>query len=283
MKNTVETIVNAKGKEKLTFLTAYDYSTAKLMDEAKINGLLIGDSLGMVVMGYENTLKVTVDDIIYHTKAVVRGAKNSHITGDMPFMSYQISPEDALANAGRIIKEGGAHSVKLEGGEEVAETVGKIVKAGIPVMGHIGLTPQSVNALGGYKVQGKSVDGAKKLIKDAMALEQAGAFSVVLECVPYHLAKIITEKLTVPTIGIGAGSYVDGQILVYQDMLGLYNKMTPKFVKTYADLGSQMVSAFENYIEEVKKGIFPSEKHSFTIEQTVLDALKEINEPEESF
>ena len=274
MKNTAVTFKQAKEKnEKLTMLTAYDYSTAKIIDEAGINGILVGDSLGMVCLGYEDTLSVTMEDMIHHTKAVSRGVKNTLVVADMPFMSYQTSVYDAVINAGRLIKEGRAHVVKLEGGVEVCDKIEAIVKASIPVMAHIGLTPQSVNAFGGFKVQGKDEEAAKNLIEAALAVEKAGAFAVVLECVPAKLAAIITEKLSIPTIGIGAGAQCDGQILVYQDMLGMYSDFTPKFVKKYENLGEKMNVAFKKYIEEVKDGIFPGEEHSFKINDEVIEKL----------
>ena len=274
MKNTAVTFKQAKEKkEKLTMLTAYDYSTAKIIDEAGINGILVGDSLGMVCLGYEDTLSVTMEDMIHHTKAVARGVKNTLVVADMPFMSYQTSVYDAVVNAGRLIKEGRAHVVKLEGGVEVCDKIEAIVKASIPVMAHIGLTPQSVNAFGGFKVQGKDEEAAKNLIEAALAVEKAGAFAVVLECVPAKLAAIITEKLSIPTIGIGAGAECDGQILVYQDMLGMYSDFTPKFVKKYENLGEKMNVAFKKYIEEVKDGIFPGEEHSFKINDEVIEKL----------
>lgn len=274
MKNTAVTFRQAKEKnEKLTMLTAYDYSTAKIIDEAGINGILVGDSLGMVCLGYEDTLSVTMEDMIHHTKAVSRGVKNTLVVADMPFMSYQTSVYDAVVNAGRLIKEGRAHVVKLEGGVEVCDKIEAIVKASIPVMAHIGLTPQSVNAFGGFKVQGKDEEAAKKLIEAALAVEKAGAFAVVLECVPAKLAEIITKKLSIPTIGIGAGCNCDGQILVYQDMLGMYSDFTPKFVKKYENLSEKMNIAFKRYIEEVKDGVFPSEEHSFKINDEVIEKL----------
>ena len=274
MKNTAVTFKQAKERnEKLTMLTAYDYSTAKIIDEAGINGILVGDSLGMVCLGYEDTLSVTMEDMIHHTKAVSRGVKNTLVVADMPFMSYQTSVYDAVVNAGRLIKEGRAHVVKLEGGIEVCDKIEAIVKASIPVMAHIGLTPQSVNAFGGFKVQGKDEEAAKNLIEAALAVEKAGAFAVVLECVPAKLAAIITEKLSIPTIGIGAGAQCDGQILVYQDMLGMYSDFTPKFVKKYENLNKKMNVAFKKYIEEVKDGIFPAEEHSFKINDEVIEKL----------
>lgn len=274
MKNTVVTFKQAKeNKEKLTMLTAYDYSTAKLMDESGINGILVGDSLGNVILGYEDTLSVTMEDMIHHGAAVARGVKNALVVVDMPFMSYQTSVYDALCNAGRLVKEAKAGAVKLEGGEKVCPQIKAIADADIPVMAHLGLTPQSVNAFGGYKVQGKSVEAAQKLIDDAKAVEQAGAFALVLECVPSALAKIITESISIPTIGIGAGNCCDGQILVYQDMLGMYSEFTPKFVKKFANAGQVMCSAFLDYIDAVKSGEFPSKEHSFDISDDVLSAI----------
>ncbi|MGN0026603.1 MAG: 3-methyl-2-oxobutanoate hydroxymethyltransferase [Clostridium sp.] len=274
MKNTVVTFRNAKrNNEKITMLTAYDYSMAKLIDESGINGILVGDSLGMVCLGYEDTLSVTMEDIIHHTKAVARGAKNALIVADMPFMSYQTSVYDAVVNAGRLIKEGRAQCVKLEGGLEVCDKIEAIVKASIPVMAHIGLTPQSVNAFGGFKVQGKDEEAARRLIEEAKAVEKAGAFAVVLECVPEKLSRLITESISIPTIGIGAGVNCDGQILVYQDMLGLFSDFTPKFVKKYANLGDGMKKAFASYINDVKDCSFPGEEHSFKISDEVIEKL----------
>lgn len=274
MKNTAVTFNQAKEKnERITMLTAYDYSMAKLMDNSGINGILVGDSLGMVCLGYEDTLSVTMEDIIHHTKAVARGAKNSLIVADMPFMSYQTSVYDAVVNAGRLIKEGHAQAIKLEGGLEVCDKIEAIVKASIPVMGHIGLTPQSVNVFGGFKVQGKDEMAAKRIIEEALAIEKAGAFAVVLECVPAKLAKIITDKLTIPTIGIGAGVGCNGQILVYQDMLGMYSDFKPKFVKQYENIGEKINSALIKYIEEVKDGVFPAEEHSFKISDEIIEKL----------
>lgn len=264
MKNTAVTFKNAKQKgEKLSMLTAYDYTTASLVDSAGINAILVGDSLGMVMLGYEDTLSVTMEDMIHHSKAVARGAKNTLVVTDMPFMSYQTSVYDAVINAGRLMKEGRAGAVKLEGGAEFVEHISAIVKASIPVMGHIGLTPQSVNAFGGFKVQGKTNEAAQKLIDDAKALEKAGVFAIVVECVPAELGKAITEAVNVPVIGIGAGKYCDGQVLVYQDMLAMYDKMKPKFVKAYANIGEQMIKAFKAYDSEVKSGAFPTDEHSF--------------------
>jgi 3-methyl-2-oxobutanoate hydroxymethyltransferase len=263
MKNTVQTFKEAKKNHiKLAMLTAYDYSTAKLQDEAGINGILVGDSLGNVILGYEDTISVTMEDMIHHGAAVARGAKNALVVVDMPFMSYQTSVYDAVVNAGRLMKEGRANAVKLEGGV-----------SGIPVMAHLGLTPQSINAFGGFKVQGKNEAAARKLIDDARAVEEAGAFALVLECVPSKLAKIISEQLTIPTIGIGAGAGCDGQILVYQDMLGMFSDYTPKFVKRFAEVGSVMKEAFANYIKEVQAETYPAEEHTFKIDDEVLEKL----------
>ncbi len=274
MKNTAQTFREAKVKgEKLAMLTAYDYSTAKLQDEAGINGILVGDSLGNVVLGYEDTISVTMEDMIHHGAAVARGAKDALVVIDMPFMSYQTSVYDALVNAGRLMKEGRANAVKLEGGAEVCPQIKAITDAGIPVMAHIGLTPQSINAFGGFKVQGKSEAAALKLIEDAKAVEEAGAFAVVLECVPAKLAAMVTEKVGIPTIGIGAGAGCDGQILVYQDMLGMFSDFTPKFVKRYAEAGQVMKDAFAEYIKEVQEGQYPKEEHTFKIDDEVLEKL----------
>ena len=274
MKNTVSTFREQKAKgEKISMLTAYDYSTAKLMDEAGINGILVGDSLGMVMLGYEDTLPVTMEDMIHHTAAVCRGAKNTLVVGDMPFMSYQVSVEEAVCNAGRLMKEGRCQAVKLEGGASVCPQIRAITNASIPVMAHIGLTPQSINAFGGFKVQGKSEEAAKKLLEDAKAVEEAGAFAVVLECVPAKLAELISKSISIPTIGIGAGAGCDGQILVYQDMLGLFSDFTPKFVKKYANVGEMMTQAFRDYIADVQEGSFPAPEHTFAISEDVIKKL----------
>ena len=274
MKNTVQTFKEAKNNHtKLAMLTAYDYSTAKLQDEAGIHGILVGDSLGNVILGYEDTISVTMEDMIHHGAAVARGAKNALVVVDMPFMSYQTSVYDAVVNAGRLIKEGRANAVKLEGGVSVCPQIKAITDAGIPVMAHLGLTPQSINAFGGFKVQGKNEAAARKLIDDAKAVEKAGAFALVLECVPAKLAKIISEQLTIPTIGIGAGAGCDGQILVYQDMLGMFSDYTPKFVKRFAEVGSVMKEAFANYIKEVQAETYPAEEHTFKIDDEVLEKL----------
>lgn len=274
MKNTVSTFREQKAKgEKISMLTAYDYSTAKLMDEAGINGILVGDSLGMVMLGYEDTLPVTMEDMIHHTAAVCRGTKNTLVVGDMPFMSYQVSVEEAVYNAGRLMKEGRCQAVKLEGGASVCPQIRAITNASIPVMAHIGLTPQSINAFGGFKVQGKSEEAAKKLLEDAKAVEKAGAFAVVLECVPAKLAELISKSISIPTIGIGAGAGCDGQILVYQDMLGLFSDFTPKFVKKYANVGEMMTQAFRDYIADVQEGSFPAPEHTFAISEDVIKKL----------
>lgn len=274
MKNTAATFAAAKAKgEKLSMLTAYDYSTAKLEDESGINGILVGDSLGNVVLGYEDTVSVTMEDMIHHGAAVARGAKNALVVVDMPFMSYEATVEEAVRNAGRLMKEGRAGAVKLEGGVRVAEQIRAIAKAGIPVMGHIGLTPQSINVFGGFKVQGKSEEAARALLADAKAVEEAGAFAVVIEAVPAALAQMITDAVSIPTIGIGAGAGCDGQILVYQDMLGMFSDFTPKFVKRYANVGEVMREAFANYAAEVASGAFPTEEHTYKIKDDVLEKL----------
>ena len=264
MKNTVLTLQKQKEEhDKIVMVTAYDYTTAKIMDEAGVNTILVGDSLGMVMLGYEDTLSVTMEDMIHHTAAVSRGAKDAFVVADMPFMSYQTSVYDAVVNAGRLMKEGRANAVKLEGGVEFAPHIKAIAQASIPVVAHLGLTPQSVNAFGGFKVQGKDIEAAQKLIEDAKAVEEAGACMVVLECVPAKLAKKITEMLKVPTIGIGAGAGCDGQVLVYQDMLGMNMDFTPKFAKQFDNIGERMVDAFRTYMNEVQNGTFPTEKQSF--------------------
>jgi 3-methyl-2-oxobutanoate hydroxymethyltransferase len=275
-KVTVNTLRRMKKEgEKITVLTAYDFPMAKLIDEAGVEVILVGDSLGMVVLGYDSTIPVTMEDMLHHVKAVTRGARNSLVVADMPFMSYHISIEDAMKNAARLIQEGGATSVKLEGGIEMAETIKTLVRAGIPVMGHIGLTPQSVNQMGGFQVQGKDVASAKGLIEDAKALEEAGAFAIVLECIPASLAKMISQQVNIPTIGIGAGVGCDGQVLVTNDMLGLYKEFAPKFVKKYALLGDQIKEALVDYKHEVKTGVFPSLEHSYNISEdlTKLNSL----------
>jgi 3-methyl-2-oxobutanoate hydroxymethyltransferase len=261
-------------KEKIPMLTAYDYVTAKMVDEAGVPLILVGDSLGMVMLGYESTIPVTIEEMIHHTKAVVRGAKKALIIGDMPFMTYHVSVSDALYNAARFIQEGAAQAVKLEGGEVVAEKVRRLVDCGIPVMGHIGLTPQSMHQLGGFKVQGKAVEEAKKLLNDARVLEEAGAFAIVLECTPAPLSKLITERLTIPTIGIGAGPDCDGQVQVISDILGLYTDFVPKHAKQYARLAGEIKTAVSSYISEVKSLSFPTAKQSYTVDEGVIKQLK---------
>ena len=276
MKNTAATLMSQKQSgEKITMLTAYDYTTACIADECGVNSILVGDSLGMVMLGYDTTLPVTMEDMIHHTKAVSRGAKYAFIVGDMPFMSYQTSVYDAVVNAGRLIKEGGAHAVKLEGGAAVCPQIKAIVDSSIPVVAHLGLTPQSVNAFGGFKVQGKTYDKAKQIIDDALKIQEAGACAVVLECVPADLAAIITEKLTIPTIGIGAGAQCDGQVLVYQDMLGMTAGHTPKFAKLFADVGALMREGFKAYISETQSGEFPAAEHTFKIDSEIIEKLRE--------
>ena len=276
MKTTIFDLLGRKGQQPVSMLTAYDYHTACTMDEAGIDMILVGDSLGNVMLGYENTLAVTVDDMIHHGKAVCRGAKHAFVVVDMPFMSYQASVEDAVRNAGRIMKETNCQAVKLEGGVEYADRIKAITQAGIPVVAHIGLTPQSFNALGGYKVQGKSLEKAQKLIEDAEAVAKAGAFAITLECVPAPLAKLITEQTDALTIGIGAGNGCDGQVLVYQDMLGYADSMVPKFVKKYADLHSVMLEAFKQYKQECAECSFPGASQSYAISDEVMQALFEV-------
>lgn len=266
MKNTISTIQEQKKKgEKISMLTAYDYSTAKLMDEAGVNTVLVGDSLGMTMLGYEDTLSVTMEDMIHHTAAVSRGAKNAFVIADMPFMSYQTSVYDAVVNAGRLMKEGRANAVKLEGGVTVCPQIKAISECSIPVVAHLGMTPQSVNVFGGFKVQGKDEAAALKLIQDAIEIEKAGACMVVLECVPKKLAEYISSVLAIPTIGIGAGAGCDGQVLVYQDMLAMFSDFTPKFAKKFADVGAVMKEAFTEFINEIQSGQFPADEHSFKV------------------
>ena len=274
MKNTVVTFAQAKQEQnKLTMLTAYDYSTAKLIDGAGVNAILVGDSLGMVCLGYEDTLSVTMEDMIHHTAAVSRGAKNALVVADLPFLSYHISTNETVRNAGRLVKEGRAQAVKLEGGEAFAEQIEAITRASIPVMAHIGLTPQSVNAFGGFKVQGKTQEAAQKLLDDARAVQRAGAFAVVLECVPAPLAARITQELSIPTIGIGAGVGCDGQVLVYQDMLGMFSELTPKFVRQFAPVGELMQQGFADYIRAVQDGSFPAQEHGFEMDEQIVATL----------
>ena len=275
MKNTVGTFRAMKEKgEKISMLTAYDYSTAKLVDQAGVNSILVGDSLGNVMLGYGDTIPVTVEEMIHHGAAVVRGAQNALVVIDMPFMSYQTSIYDAVVNAGRIMKETRCAAVKLEGGVEVADHIRAITQASIPVCAHIGMTPQSINAFGGFKVQGKTSVQAKKLLEDAKAVEEAGAFAVVLECVPTPLARLVSEKLSIPTIGIGAGDGCDGQVLVYADMLAMFSDFRPKFVRTFGNVGELMTRAFKEYDAAVKDGSFPAPEEGYKMDESILDELK---------
>ena len=278
MKNTVVTFQEMKAKgEKITMLTAYDYSTAKLVDEAGINSILVGDSLGNVVLGYPDTVSVTMEDMIHHGAAVSRGTKDALVVIDMPFLSYQTSVYDAVVNAGRLMKEGRAGAVKLEGGEEVCPQIRAITTASIPVVAHLGLTPQSINVFGGYKSQARDLKSAKKLIRDAELVQEAGAFAVVLECVPARLAELVSSRLSIPTIGIGAGAGCDGQVLVYADMLAMFSDFRPKFVKAFANVGEVMKAGFKAYDEEVKAGTYPAEEHTYSIDDEVFERLlKEI-------
>ena len=262
-----------KRGEKIAMITAYDFPTARMVDSAGVDVILVGDSLGMVVLGYDSTIPVTMEDMLHHTKAVVRGCERALVVADMPFMSYQVSSEEALRNAGRLLQEGGAQAVKLEGGEEVAETVARIVQAGIPVMGHVGLTPQSVHQLGGFRVVGKSKKTAQRLLDGAAALEQAGVFSTVLEGVPAPLARRITERSKVPTIGIGAGVHCDGQVQVFHDIFGVYTEFLPKHAKRYLNLSDIIGDALSSYLKEVKKGEFPTEAESFGMDEKILADL----------
>jgi 3-methyl-2-oxobutanoate hydroxymethyltransferase len=271
---TITSFKAAKKKgDRITMLTAYDYTTATLLEEAGVDSLLVGDSLGMVVLGYENTLRVTMEDMIHHTRAVARARRRALLIGDMPFLSYHVSTEEAVRNAGRFVQEGGAQAVKLEGGPDVLDKIRAILKAQIPVLGHLGLTPQSVHAMGGFKTQGRDLEAARKILDDALLLQDAGVFGVLLEGVPAELARIVTEKLEVPTIGIGAGPHCDGQVLVIQDMLGMFRKMRPKFVKTYTPGGDTTVAAVREYIQEVRAGVFPGAEHSFTMDERLLSSL----------
>ncbi|MCK8061031.1 MULTISPECIES: 3-methyl-2-oxobutanoate hydroxymethyltransferase [unclassified Fusibacter] len=259
--------------EKISMMTAYDYSSAKLSDQAGMDTLLVGDSLGMVMLGYDDTLKVTMQDMIHHAKAVRRGAPEGFMIVDMPYLSYHISVEESVRNAGRLVTEAGANAIKLEGGKQFLPAIKAILHAQIPVIGHLGLTPQSVNAFGGYKVQAKEKEAAKLLLEDALALQEAGVSAIVLECIPPDIAKWVSQSLVIPTIGIGAGSDVDGQVLVFHDVLGIYDKISPKFVKQYAQLGNLMKEALTNYHNEVKTGEFPKEEHSFKPSDVELETL----------
>lgn len=273
-KFTVKSFQKAKDEKRpISMLTAYDYSMAKILDSAGVDALLVGDSLGMVVQGHDSTISVTMEDMIYHAKAVTRAAKRALVIVDMPFMSYHVSAAEAVSNAGRLMKEGRAHAIKLEGGVEFAETIRQIVRAQIPVMGHIGMTPQSVHMFGGFKVQGKSLVQAQQIIDDAKALEEAGVFAITLECVPEELSKLISEAVNVPTIGIGAGKYCDGQVLVSNDMLGMYSDFVPKFVKQFAHLSTDIERAVQTYLEELADSSFPEKKHTFAIDEEVIKSL----------
>lgn len=279
MKNTVKTLMEMKQRgEKITEITAYDYSTAAIMEKAGIHAILVGDSLGMTMLGYPDTLSVTMEDMIRHSSAVARACENTMVIMDMPFMSYQTSVYDAVANAGKLMKLGRGNAVKLEGGTSVAAQIKAITDAGIPVQAHIGMTPQSTNAFGGFKVQGKGEAAAKKLLEDAYAVQEAGAFSVVLECVPPRLAELISKKLTIPTIGIGAGAGCDGQVLVYQDMLGINQGKVPRFVKKYVDAGALMLEGVESYIREVQDGTFPGPEHGFPKSDCSEEYLRELDQ-----
>ena len=276
MKNTVVTFRAAKGQDKLVVLTAYDYSTARVMDAAGVNALLVGDSLGMVMLGHEDTLSVTMDDMIRHCGAVARAADQALVICDMPYMSYHTSVDEAVRNAGRLVTEGRAQAVKLEGGSEFCDVVKALVRASIPVMGHLGLTPQSVNAFGGFKVQGKTMAAAQKLLDDARALQDAGAFALVLECVPAPLAERVTQALSIPVIGIGAGAGCDGQVLVWQDMTGMTLSHLPRFVKRFGEVGASLRSAVEAYAREVRAGAFPTEDHGYPLPEGMEKTLKKL-------
>lgn len=278
-KITTATIRNMKkSKESIAMLTAYDYAFASILDEAGVDITLVGDSLGMVVLGYEDTLSVTIEDMVRHTQAVARGTKKALVVTDMPFMSYQVSKELAIANAGRLVCEGKAEAVKIEGGREFLPEIEGIVRAGIPVMGHLGLLPQSLKKVGGFKVQGKTKEEARKLMDDALALQDAGVFAIVLECIPYHVARLITEELTIPTIGIGAGPYVDGQVLVLHDIIGLFKRFIPKFAKQYVNGAEIILGACKGYVDDVRYGKFPTEEYGFPIDEKELEGLESDDE-----
>ncbi|MCB0033459.1 MAG: 3-methyl-2-oxobutanoate hydroxymethyltransferase [Anaerolineales bacterium] len=273
-KVTVRTFQLRKNKAiPMTVMTAYDYTSARMVEKADIDAILVGDSLNMVMLGREQTNSVTVDEMLHHCKAVARGARIPFLIGDMPFMSYQVSQEEAIRNAGRFLQEGGMEAVKMEGGVEMADTIAAVIRAGIPVMGHIGLTPQTLSQLGGYRVQGKTASTARKLLEDALALQEAGCFSIVLESVPAPVAKIITEKLEISTIGIGAGAGCDGQVLVFHDALGMFDDLLPRFVRRYANVGEIMVNALATYRDEVREGVFPTEEHTYPIKENELEAF----------
>jgi 3-methyl-2-oxobutanoate hydroxymethyltransferase len=273
-KVTAPVIQGMKGGDRIVMVTAYDYPTARAVELAGLDAILVGDSLGMVVLGYESTIPVTLDDMLHHTRAVMRGVQTVHVVADLPFMSYQVSDEQALASAGRLMKEGGADAVKLEGGRAMASRIEAIVRAGIPVMAHIGLTPQASAALGGFRVQGRSLDAARAVLDDALAVERAGAYAVVLEAIPRQLARIVTARLSIPTIGIGAGVECDGQVLVNADLLGSYDRFTPRFAKQYANLLGAMTDAFVAFRDEVRSGAFPTQEHGFAMSRDVIAALE---------
>lgn len=274
MRVTIKALQDMKRRgEKISMITAYDYTTAKIAENAGIPVILVGDTLGQVVLGYDSTIPVTMDNMIYHVKSVVRGTSNAHIVGDLPFLSYQADVAEAIRNAGSILKYGGAQSVKLEGGTHLADTIRSIVNSGIPVMGHIGLTPQAVNQLSGYRVQGKSVEDAYRLVEDAQAIEKAGAYAIVLEAVPAALAELIVERVSVPVIGIGAGVHCDGQIQVFHDLLGLFTDFVPKHTRQYANLADIATASITSYVEDVKQEHFPAREESFTIKTSVLEEI----------
>jgi len=279
--NSKFTVANFKESKKtgrkISMLTAYDYPTAKILDEAGVDSILVGDSLGMVVLGYEDTTRVTMDDMVHHVKAVSRGAKRALVISDIPFLSYHTGKHDSVRNAGRLVLEGGCKAVKLEGGEEIVEDVKAIISAGIPVIGHLGYTPQSINVFGGHKAQGKDLETARKIYRDALLLQKAGVFAIVLECVPYKVAEFISKRLDIPTIGIGSGPDCDGQVLVIQDLTGMFRDFTPKHVKKYLDMGSAIEGAVKSYIDEVQKGVFPTEKNSFIVDEAVVKELEKTN------
>lgn len=281
MRTTIIQVQDMKRRgERIAMMTAYDYPSARFVEAAGLPMILVGDSLGMVVLGYDSTIPVTMDDMVHHVKAVVRGTQKALVVADLPFMSYQASPDDAMRNAGRLLQEGGAQAVKLEGGEAMAATVRRLTQAGIPVQGHIGLTPQSVLQFGGYRIQGRGLAAARQLLRDAQALEEAGAFSVVLEGVPAELAGMITRRIAIPTIGIGAGAQCDGQVQVFHDMLGFYPDFTPKHAKRYANLGQAVQDAVTAYAQEVRDGVFPESRHGVSLDPRVAEALeRELSPP----
>lgn len=274
MKAGINIFTEKKSKENLALLTAYDYTTAYFLNKSDIDAILVGDSLSMVFQGNENNYPVTLDEMIYHCKAVRKGAPDKFIIADMPFLSYHISPEETVRNAGRYIKEAGMEAVKIEGGEEIISHIKALLSAKIPVMGHLGLTPQSINIFGGHKVQGKTIDSAKRIIENALLLEKEGVFAIVLEGIPEKLAQLITDKLKIPTIGIGAGRYTDGQILVINDIFGTYEEISPKFIKVFSDVGESIKNGISEYIKEVKEKKFPEEKHAYKINEEIIEALK---------